>query len=258
MKTFIPDTKFVIGISSLLFIPTFVAYILYRIIPIQNVNPLSIVSVTASINTTLWIFVILQIFINYPIIRKYSIRIVVQFNLLLILIYVSTFKILIKALSLKGTPLPGSDIRGDLLAIYGLAKVAEDNFWSGGNRPGGSYPPLWPSLIGNFARILDVNVLYLFKPAEFIVLIILESVCNRFLNFNNALAVSIGSDTVYYFTGRLADVRLYNRALSVSEIQDQYYDGGAIVRPRRTLVGWTGAAPPVSAVKSRIIGGGVL
>jgi hypothetical protein len=172
MKTFIPDTKFVIGISSLLFIPTFVAYILYRIIPIQNVNPLSIVSVTASINTTLWIFVILQIFINYPIIRKYSIRNVVQFNLLLILIYVSTFKILIKALSLKGTPLPGSDIRGDLLTIYGLAKVAEDNFWSGGNRPGGSYPPLWPSLIGNFARILDVNVLYLFKPAEFIVLII--------------------------------------------------------------------------------------
>jgi hypothetical protein len=172
MKTFIPDTKFVIGISSLLFIPTFVAYILYRIIPIQNVNPLSIVSVTASINTTLWILVVLQIFLNYPIIRKYSIRNVVQFNLLLILIYVSTFKILIKALSLKGTPLPGSDIRGDLLSIYGLGKVAEDNFWSGGNRPGGSYPPLWPSLIGNFARILDVNVLYLFKPAEFIVLII--------------------------------------------------------------------------------------
>ena len=172
MKTFIPDTKFVIGISSLLFIPTFVAYILYRIIPIQNVNPLSIVSVTASINTILWIFVILQIFINYPIIRKYSIRNVVQFNLLLILIYVSTFKILIKALSLKGTPLPGSDIRGDLLTIYGLAKVAENNFWSAGNWPGGSYPPLWPSLIGNFARILDVNALYLFKPAEFIVLII--------------------------------------------------------------------------------------
>ena len=98
LKTFIPDTKFVIGISSLLFIPTFVAYILYRIIPIQNVNPLSIVSVTASINTTLWILVVLQIFLNYPIIREYSIRNVVQFNLFLILIYVSTFKILIKAL----------------------------------------------------------------------------------------------------------------------------------------------------------------
>lgn len=172
IKTFRPDTKLVIGFSSLFFIPTFVAYILYKNIPIQNVNPLSIVSVTASINSILWIFVIIQIFINYPLIRKYSIRNVVQFNLLLILIYVSTFKILIKALSLKGTPLPGSDIRGDLLTIYGLAKVAGNNYWSGGNWPGGSYPPLWPSLIGNFARILDVNVLYLFKPAEFIVLII--------------------------------------------------------------------------------------
>ena len=172
IKTFRPDTKLVIGFSSLFFIPTFVAYILYKNIPIQNVNPLSIVSVTASINSILCIFVIIQIFINYPLIKKYSIRNIVQFNLLLILIYVSTFKILIKALSLKGTPLPGSDIRGDLLNIYGLAKVAGNNYWSGGNWPGGSYPPHWPSLIGNFARILDVNVLYLFKPAEFILLII--------------------------------------------------------------------------------------
>jgi hypothetical protein len=167
IRTFIPDSKLVLAASSLIFVPTSVAYILYKTIPIQNVNPLSILSVTASINAILWILVVLQIFLNYSLIRKYSFRTIVQFNLFLILIYISTFKILIKALSLKGTPLPGSDIRGDLLAIFGLAKVAKDNFWSGG-----SYPPLWPSLIGNFARILDVNVLYLFKPAEFIVLIV--------------------------------------------------------------------------------------
>jgi hypothetical protein len=167
VRTFILDSKLVFDAPSLIFVPTFVAYILYKTIPIQNVNPLSIVSVTASINAILWILVVFQIFLNYPLIRNYSIRTVVQFNLYLILIYISTFKILIKALSLKGTPLPGSDIRGDLLTIFGLAKVAKDNFWSGG-----SYPPLWPSVIGNFARILDVNVLYLFKPAEFIVLII--------------------------------------------------------------------------------------
>jgi hypothetical protein len=167
VRTFILDSKLVFAASSLIFVPTFVAYILYKTIPIQNVNPLSIVSVTASINAILWILIVLQIFLNYPLIRKYSIRTIVQFNLFLILIYVSTFKILIKVLSLKGTPLPGSDIRGDLLTIFELAKVAENNFWSGG-----SYPPLWPSLIGNFARILDVNVLYLFKPAEFIALII--------------------------------------------------------------------------------------
>jgi hypothetical protein len=167
IKTFPLDSRLGVGISSLVLIPTFFAFILYRNIPIQNVNPLSIVSVTASINAILWILVILQIFLNYPLIKKYTFRTIVQFNLLLILIYISTFKILIKALSLKGTPLPGSDIRGDLLNIFGLAKVAENNFW-----PGGSYPPLWPSLIGNFARILNVDVLYLFKPAEFIVLII--------------------------------------------------------------------------------------
>lgn len=79
----------------------------------------------------------------------------------------TTLKILIKALSLKGTPLPGSDIRGDLLAILNMAKKAEIEFWSGG-----AYPPLWPSLIGNIARILDLNPLYLFKPAEFIVSIL--------------------------------------------------------------------------------------
>ena len=114
IKTFPLDSKLVVGISSLVLIPTFFAYILYRNIPIQNVNPLSIVSVTASINAILWILVILQIFLNYSLIRKYSFRTIVQFNLFLILIYISTFKILIKAFSLKGTPLPGSDIRGDL------------------------------------------------------------------------------------------------------------------------------------------------
>jgi hypothetical protein len=156
-----------VSIFTLLFVPTILAFVLYRIIPIQNVNPISIVSATASINAILWILVILQIFINYPLVKKYSITIIAEFNLFLVLVYVTAFKILIKALSLKGTPLPGSDIRGDLLTILKLANKAESEFWSGGN-----YPPVWPSLIGNIARILGMNPLYLFKPAEFIVLIL--------------------------------------------------------------------------------------
>jgi hypothetical protein len=169
-NTVIMKIKIFLRDSALLsLIPGIFSFFLYRIIPIQNVNPLSIVSVTASINSIFWTLMILQIFVNYPLLKKYSIKFIVEINLTLILIYVITFKVLIKALSLKGTPLPGSDIRGDLLAIYKLAKEAQLNFWPGGN---GSYPPVWPSLIGNAARILDVPLLSLFKPAEFILLII--------------------------------------------------------------------------------------
>jgi hypothetical protein len=159
--------KYSIDITFLIFVPGFLSLFLYRIIPIQNVNPLSIVSVTASINSILWILLILQIPINYLLIKRFSFKSIVEINLFIILVYVITFKILIKALSLKGTPLPGSDIRGDLLTILNLAKKAELGFWSGG-----SYPPIWPSFIGNVARIIDVPVIALFKPAEFILLAI--------------------------------------------------------------------------------------
>ena len=164
----IPNAKFLLIQILILFgLPAMMAFFLYHIIPIQNVNPLSIVSVTANINLILWILIALQVILNYPLIRKFSLEIIVEINLFLILIYVITFKILIKALSLKGTPLPGSDIRGDLLAIVNLAKIAERQYWSDS-----AYPPLWPTLIGNLARTLDVHVLSLFKPAEFVVLII--------------------------------------------------------------------------------------
>ena len=164
----ITNFKFdLIQISTLISLPVAIAYFFYQVIPIQNVNPLSIVSVTATINLILWTLIILQVILNYPLIKKFSLKIIVEINLFLILIYVITFKILIKALSLKGTPLPGSDIRGDLLEIVNWAKVAESQYWSGG-----TYPPVWPSLIGNLARIFDVYVLSLFKPAEFVVLMI--------------------------------------------------------------------------------------
>jgi hypothetical protein len=156
-----------IQISTLISLPVAIAYFFYQVIPIQNVNPLSIVSVTAIINLILWTLIILQVILNYPLIKKFSLKIIVEINLFLILIYVITFKILIKALSLKGTPLPGSDIRGDLLAIVNWAKIAERQYWSGG-----IYPPLWPTLIGNIARIFEVHVLSVFKPAEFVVFVI--------------------------------------------------------------------------------------
>lgn len=162
-------------ILSLLFLPITLSYLFYKIIPIQNTNPTSIVSATASVNAIIWIFIVTQILINYHLIKKYSLKLVIQINLLFILLYVSSMKALIKALSLKGTPLPGTDIRGDLLNVVNLAKIAQNNYWSGGPNPifpDGGYPPVWPSLIGNAARILEVHVLSLFKPAEFVLLLI--------------------------------------------------------------------------------------
>ena len=201
------DSTLLVSIFTLLFIPTILAFLLYRIIPIQSVNPISIVSATASINSILWILVILQIFINYPLVKKYSITVIAEFNLFLILVYVTAFKILIKALSLKGTPLPGSDIRGDLLTILNLANKAESEFWSGG-----SYPPVWPSLIGNIARILDLNPLYLFKPAEFIVLILspifVLYIWRLILNRWMSLIVTINQTLVFEFNYKTLTLNL--------------------------------------------------
>jgi hypothetical protein len=143
--------------------PLAIAYFLYLNITISNLNALSVVSVTAEINLYLWILLFIQIAGNFILIRNNQLIKAINFNLYFILIEVLTTKILIKAISLKGTPLPSSDIRGDLLGIYQLAKHAQTYIFSGY-----SYPPAWPTLIGNLANFFDVNVLAIFKPAEII------------------------------------------------------------------------------------------
>jgi hypothetical protein len=195
----IQTTRFYfIQFAALLFIPIIISTTLYKIIPIKNLNALSIVSVTASLNVILWLFVILQIIANYTLIKSFSLKVVVQINLFILLIYVVSFKILIKALALKGTPLPSSDIRGDLLAIFNLATLAERGYWSGSG-----YPPLWPSVIGNLARILDVYVLSLFKPAEFVILILgpifVLFVWRLILNSLLALAITVNQTLLSNF-----------------------------------------------------------
>ena len=162
-------------------------------------DPVSIVSVTSFINLLIWILVISQITLNYfLILRNYSIKTVIEINLFSFLLYVSTFKILIKALSLKGTPLPGSDIRGDLLKIVNLAKIAERTYWSGPE-----YPPLWPSMIGNAARILEVDVLSIFKPAEFILLalapVLILALWRLVVENWIAVLITINQVIIYYF-----------------------------------------------------------
>jgi len=194
-------------IFLLLFVPVCISITAYRIIPIENVDPTSIVSATSAINAIIWTLIVTQVIINYPLIRNYSINLVLQINLLFILIYVSAIKILIKALSLKGTPLPGSDIRGDLLNIVNLAKIAQRQYWSGGPNiifPDGGYPPVWPSLIGNIADLLDRHVLFIFKPAEFLLLlispIIVLYIWRLVLENWMALAVATSQTLIYDFS----------------------------------------------------------
>ena len=155
----------IVNLTTFLIIPTISVFLLYKNIPIANKNALSVVSITALINFILWALFVVQIFINFVLLSNNKYQRVLLFNLYFILVSLLTFKILIKALSLKGTPLPGSDIRGDLLTIYQISLNAQNDFFSGGG-----YPPAWPTLIGNFANFLNVNVLSIFKPAEIFLL----------------------------------------------------------------------------------------
>ena len=156
-----------IDIVLLVLIPIILGYFLYSIIPINNFEPLSVVSVTSSVNLIIWIGIIIQILVSIYLFKNRNLDHLLNFNLYISLIYISTTKLLIEGLALKGTPLPDSDIRGDLLAMVQLAQNAEKNFWSGSG-----YPPVWPTIIGNIARILDLHVLSIFKLAELILLAI--------------------------------------------------------------------------------------
>jgi hypothetical protein len=156
---------YIIDIVVLILIPIILGYILYSIIPINNFEPLSVVSVTSSVNLLIWIGIIIQILVSIYLFKNKNLEQLLNFNLYISLIYITTTKLLIEGLALKGTPLPDSDIRGDLLAIVQLAQNAEKNLWSGSG-----YPPVWPTIIGNIARILDIHVLAIFKPAELILL----------------------------------------------------------------------------------------
>jgi hypothetical protein len=124
-----------IDFSRLTLLPLIVTLILYYIIPISNFEPISIVSATASINLTIWMFVIFQIIFILGCFYLRKFKFILNFNLYLTFAYVLAIKLLINGLSLKGTPLPKSDIRGDLLVIVQLAQRAETNYWSGSDYP---------------------------------------------------------------------------------------------------------------------------
>ena len=149
------------------------SYFLYKIIPINNFSEISIVSATASIQVWIWLsYVVLVGLIYLGLARSKNISIL-NFTLMYILTLVISINLSATAMSLKGTPLASGDIRGDLLGMVDFAQYAKENGWTGDLRASGDfYPPVWPTIVGNIARILDVNAIQIYKPAELVLLII--------------------------------------------------------------------------------------
>ena len=149
------------------------SYFLYKIIPLNNFSEISIVSATASIQVWIWLsYVVLVGLIYLGLARSKNISIL-NFTLMYILTLVISINLSATAMSLKGTPLASGDIRGDLLGMVDFAQYAKENGWTGDLRASGDfYPPVWPTIVGNIARILDVNAIQIYKPAELVLLII--------------------------------------------------------------------------------------
>ncbi len=149
------------------------SFFLYKIIPIDNFSEISIVSATASIQVWIWISYVALIGLIYLGLARSKNISILNFTLMYILTLVISINLSATAMSLKGTPLASADIRGDLLGMVDFAQYAKENGWSGDLRASGDfYPPVWPTIIGNTARILGVNAIQIYKPAELILLII--------------------------------------------------------------------------------------
>lgn len=158
----------IISISSIL-----LSYLFYKIIPISNFNEMSIVSATASLQVWIWVSYVLLIVLIYFGVKKIKFEQLFEYALIYILAIIVSITTSATAMSLKGTPLASGDIRGDLLGMVDFAQYAKEHGWSGDLRASGDfYPPVWTTIVGNLARILNLDAIEIYKPAEFILLII--------------------------------------------------------------------------------------
>ena len=149
------------------------SYFFYKIIPLNNFSEISIVSATASIQVWIWLSYVVLVGLIYLGLAKSKNISILNFTLMYILTLVISINLSATAMSLKGTPLASGDIRGDLLGMVDFAQYAKENGWTGDLRASGDfYPPVWPTIVGNIARILDVNAIQIYKPAELVLLII--------------------------------------------------------------------------------------
>jgi len=158
----------IISISSIL-----LSYLFYKTILINNFNEMSIVSATASLQVWIWFSYLILIVLFYFGVRKMEFEQLLEYALIYILTIIVSITVSATAMSLKGTPLASGDIRGDLLGMVDFAQYAKEHGWSGDLRASGDfYPPVWTTIVGNLARILNLDAIEIYKPAEFILLII--------------------------------------------------------------------------------------
>ena len=157
-----------IPISSIL-----LSYLFYKTILINNFNEMSIVSATASLQVWIWFSYLILIVLFYFGVRKMEFEQLLEYALIYILTIIVSITVSATAMSLKGTPLASGDIRGDLLGMVDFAQYAKEHGWSGDLRASGDfYPPVWTTIVGNLARILNLDAIEIYKPAEFVLLII--------------------------------------------------------------------------------------
>ena len=134
---------------------------------------MSIVSATASLQVWIWVSYVLLIVLIYFGVKKIKFEQLFEYALIYILAIIVSITTSATAMSLKGTPLASGDIRGDLLGMVDFAQYAKEHGWSGDLRASGDfYPPVWTTIVGNLARILNLDAIEIYKPAEFILLII--------------------------------------------------------------------------------------
>jgi len=158
----------IISISSIL-----LSYLFYKTILINNFNEMSIVSATASLQVWIWFSYLILIVLFYFGVRKMEFEQLLEYALIYILTIIVSITVSATAMSLKGTLLASGDIRGDLLGMVDFAQYAKEHGWSGDLRASGDfYPPVWTTIVGNLARILNLDAIEIYKPAEFILLII--------------------------------------------------------------------------------------
>ena len=134
---------------------------------------MSIVSATASLLVWVWISYIILLVLLFSALKRFDNKLLFENTLNYILTIVISITVSFTAMSLKGTPLASADIRGDLLAMVDLAQYAKEHGWSGDLRVNGDfYPPVWTTIVGNVARVLNVNAIEIYKPAELVLLIL--------------------------------------------------------------------------------------
>ena len=167
-----------------------VSELLSRIIVIRPRIQVSQISAISAMQIWYWILILL--FIAFSLVLHFIGKIDPK-QIITILLHFSiainvTFIVSATRLALSKVPLPPGDIRGDNGTL--LEYMLDAYYW--GWAPN-HYPPVWPNLVGNIARLTDTSVLEIWKPAYLVSLVVLPGLILLIFRqaFNPLLAAAL-------------------------------------------------------------------